>query len=69
MLGARLQASERRLDSLAAEQAPRLANVTSELKRIDAARPELKEVQTLMTSLENRARELRATWMRESLDR
>jgi chromosome segregation ATPase len=66
LLEGRLQASEQHLDRLAAQAAPHLAEVTTELRRIEAARPQLKEVQALMGRLEERARELRAHWVRGS---
>src|SRR5713226_365752 len=44
LLEGRLQASEQHLDRLAAQAAPHLAEVTTELRRIEAARPQLKEV-------------------------
>jgi len=66
-LAARIQASERRLDNLAAQPAPHLADATTELRRIEAMRPELKEVRALMRGLEERARQLRAGWVRGSL--
>jgi hypothetical protein len=66
LLEGRLQASERRLDRLAAPAAPHLAEVTTELRRIEAVRPQLKEVRALMGRLEERARELRTGWVRGS---
>jgi hypothetical protein len=62
-LQAQIGGSERRLNSLTREPAPRLAEVTAELRRIDSLRPQLKEVRRLLVDLELRARELRASWL------
>ena len=67
LLERKLDASERRLDELISEPAPRLAEVSTELRRLDAVRPRLKEVRALLADLDRRARELRAAWVRASL--
>src|SRR5712692_8185511 len=62
-LQAQIGGSERRLHLLAREAAPRLAEVTAELRRIDSLRPQLKDVRGLLVDLERRARELRVSWV------
>jgi hypothetical protein len=60
-LHGQIESSERRLQRLADEPAPQLAEVTTELRRLDRLHPQLEEVQGLLTDLEQRARQLRAT--------
>jgi hypothetical protein len=62
-LQGQIDGSERRLQGLADEPAPQLAEVTAELRRLDRLHPQLEEVQDLLTDLEQRARQLRATWI------
>jgi len=62
-LHAQIEGSERRLRLLADESAPRLGEVTSELRRLDRLRPQLEEVDLLLADLEQRAHELRASWI------
>jgi chromosome segregation ATPase len=58
-----LEASERRLRRLNANNASSLAQIASELRRVEKLRPQLNEVRTLLEDLESRARELRTEWL------
>jgi hypothetical protein len=58
-----LEASERRLRRLNANPASSLAQIASELRRVEKLRPQLDEVRSLLGDLENRARELRTEWL------
>jgi hypothetical protein len=58
-----LEASERRLRRLNANPASSLAQIASELRRVEKLRPQLDEVGSLLGDLENRARELRTEWL------
>jgi len=58
-----LQASERRLQRLNANPASSLAQIASELRRVEKLRPQFDEVRSLLADLENRSRELRTEWL------
>ena len=58
-----LESSERRLLRLNANPASSLAQIASELRRVEKLRPQLDEVRGLLADLENRARELRTEWL------
>ena len=58
-----LQASERRIRRLTANPASSLAQIAGELRRVENLRPQLREVRSLLTELENRAREVRTEWL------
>ena len=58
-----LQSSERRLIRLNANPASSLAQIASELRRVEKLRPQLDEVRGLLADLESRARELRTEWL------
>jgi hypothetical protein len=62
-LQAQIDGSERRLRLLADEPAPRLGEVTAELRRLDRLRPQQHEVDRLLADPGQRARELRASWI------
>jgi hypothetical protein len=62
-INGQIQASERRLRRLSANPASSLAQIAAELRRVDTLRPQLHEVRSLLTDLENRARELRTEWL------
>jgi chromosome segregation ATPase len=62
-VAAQIQASERRIRRLTANPASSLAQIAGELRRVDKLRPQLNEVRSLLTDLENRARELRTEWL------
>ena len=58
-----LEGSERRLRRLNANPASSLAQIASELRRVEKLRPQLDEVRSLLADLEDRARELRTEWL------
>lgn len=58
-----IQASERRIRRLNANPASSLAQIASELRRVEKLRPQLTEVRSLLADLEDRARELRTEWL------
>jgi hypothetical protein len=62
-LEAQLEGSERRIDELAGADGPPLSEIATELRRIEALRPELDEMRSLLADLETRARELRTSWL------
>lgn len=62
-IGAQLDASERRLQRLNANPASSLSQIAGELKRVEKLRPQLSEVRTLLTDLEQRARQVRTEWL------
>jgi chromosome segregation ATPase len=62
-LAAQVTGSERRLTELAADVEAPLTQMASELHRIELLRPQLDEARTLAVELEERARELRTSWL------
>jgi hypothetical protein len=62
-LGAHVAGSERRLDELAEAPDASLAEIATELHRVEGLRPRLEEARTLLSGLETRARELRTAWL------
>lgn len=62
-LSGQMEASERRLRRLNASPASSLAQIASELRRVEKLRPQLDEVRSLLAELEDRARELRTEWL------
>ncbi|HEU5278591.1 MAG TPA: hypothetical protein VFU26_06785 [Gaiellaceae bacterium] len=58
-----LEASERRIRRLNANPASSLAQIASELRRVERLRPQLNEVRSLLGDLEERARQLRTEWL------
>jgi chromosome segregation ATPase len=62
-LGGQLESSERRLQRLNANPASSLAQIASELRRVERLRPQLTELRTLLAELEQRARQLRTEWL------
>lgn len=67
-LQAQVQASERRLSHLSRDPAAPLSDIAAELRRVEALRPELDEVRSLIGDLEDRARELRTAWLLRQAD-
>jgi chromosome segregation ATPase len=67
-LEAQIRGSERRVEELSSDPAASLAPIASELQRIEALRPELIEVTSLLDELENRARSLRTQWLLRQAD-
>jgi hypothetical protein len=69
-LGAHMAGSERRLTELTADPDSSLAEIATELHRVDGLRPRLDEARALLRDLEARARELRTSWLiRQAEDR
>jgi hypothetical protein len=60
---AQIHSSEHRIASLNSNPASSLAQIAGELRRVETLRPQLREVQSLLSDLENRARELRTQWL------
>jgi hypothetical protein len=62
-LTGQIDASERRLRELNAAEELSLADMADELRRLEALRPQLEEVRSLRAALDERARELRTSWL------
>jgi hypothetical protein len=62
-VNAQIQTSERRIRRLTANPASSLAQIADELRRVEKLRPQLNEVRSLLSDLENRSRELRTEWL------
>jgi hypothetical protein len=58
-----IESSERRIRRLNQNPASSLAQIASELRRVEKLRPQLDEVRTLQTDLEERARQVRTRWL------
>jgi hypothetical protein len=63
VLGAQLEGSERRLTTLADEPESSLTGIADELQRVETLRPRLLEARSLLHDLDERARELRTSWL------
>ncbi len=61
---AQLEAAERRLAGLDADQASALAEIASEVRRAEALTHELEEARELIDGLERRTRELRTSYLK-----
>jgi hypothetical protein len=66
-LHGQITGSERRLQRLNRSAAPPLAGIGRELQRLETLRPQLTEVRALLADLEQRGRELRASWLISSV--
>jgi chromosome segregation ATPase len=62
-LNAQIDGSERRLEELTARPETPLHEIAAELRRVEALRPQLEELESLLAALERRARELRTEWL------
>lgn len=62
-LRAQVEASERRLDALAADPASSVVELARELRRVERLYPTLAEAEVLLVRLEKRARQLRTGWL------
>jgi hypothetical protein len=62
-LAGQVESSERRLQRLNANPASSLAQLASELRRVERLRPQLIEVRSLLADLEQRSRQLRTEWL------
>jgi predicted nucleic acid-binding Zn-ribbon protein len=58
-----IESSERRLRRLNQNPASSLAQIASELRRVERLRPQLNEVRGLLAGLEQRARQVRTEWL------
>ena len=58
-----IESSERRLRRLNQNPASSLAQLASELRRVEQLRPQLNEVRDLLADLEKRARQIRTAWL------
>jgi chromosome segregation ATPase len=58
-----IESSERRIRRLNQNPASSLAQIASELRRVEHLRPQLNEVRELLADLEGRAREVRTAWL------
>ncbi len=58
-----IESSERRIRRLEQNPASSLAQIASELRRVEQLRPQLQEVRSLRADLEARARQVRTEWL------
>ena len=58
-----IESSERRIRRLNQNPASSLAQIASELRRVEHLRPQLDEVRSLKADLEARARQVRTEWL------
>jgi predicted RNase H-like nuclease (RuvC/YqgF family) len=61
---AQLHAAEQRLTELNADPASPLAEIASEVRRVEGLSRELQEARRLIEGLERRTRELRTAWLK-----
>jgi chromosome segregation ATPase len=62
-VGGQIESSERRIRRLNQNPASSLAQIASELRRVEQLRPQLDEVRDLLADLENRSRQVRTEWL------
>jgi hypothetical protein len=62
-ISGQLESSERRIRRLNQNPASSLAQIASELRRVELLRPQLNEVRDLLADLEERARQVRTAWL------
>ena len=62
-ISGQLESSERRIQRLEQNPASSLAQIASELRRVERLRPQLHEVRRLQSDLEARARQVRTEWL------
>ena len=62
-ISGQLESSERRIQRLELNPASSLAQIASELRRVEHLRPQLHEVRQLQSELEARARQVRTEWL------
>jgi|SRR5262245_37526270 len=65
-LDASVRTSESRLGALAAEPGAELAEMASELRRVERLRAELAEMEADLAAFDERARTLRGKWLAQS---
>lgn len=69
ILGAELERLERRLGELDADPASSLGAIADAFRRVHDLRAHVAELDELLSSLEDRAREVRTSWQRQVVDR
>jgi predicted nucleic acid-binding Zn-ribbon protein len=62
-ISGQIESSERRIRRLNENPASSLAQIASELRRVEHLRPQLNEVRRLIDGLERRARQVRPEWL------
>lgn len=62
-ISGQLESSERRIQRLEQNPGSSLAQIASELRRVERLRPQLHEVRRLQSDLEARARQVRTEWL------
>lgn len=62
-ISAQIASSERRIQRLNQNPASSLSQLASELRRVERLRPQLKEVNSMLEGLEQRARQVRTEWL------
>jgi hypothetical protein len=67
-LRAQVRASEQRLRALNRDPTAPIAAIADELRRVETLRPQLREARELTRALDDRARELRTTWLLRHAD-
>ncbi len=67
-LRAQVRASEQRLRALNRDPTAPIAAIADELRRVEALRPQYREARELARALDDRARELRTTWLLRQAD-
>jgi ABC-type transporter Mla subunit MlaD len=67
-LRAQVRASEQRLRALNRDPAASLTAIADELRRVETLRPQYREARELARMLDDRARELRTTWLLRQAD-
>jgi chromosome segregation ATPase len=67
-LRGQVRASEQRLRALNRDPAAPLAAIADELRRVETLRPQYRESRELVRRLDERARELRTTWLLRQAD-
>jgi chromosome segregation ATPase len=67
-LRAELRDGERRLRALNADPSSPITDIADTLRRVEALRPRLREARELSRLLDDRARELRTTWLLRQAD-
>jgi hypothetical protein len=68
-LEGQVRAGEGRLAGLAGDPGSSLSEIATELRRLDPLRRDLAETRSLIAQLEQRARELRSSWLAQQTAR
>jgi chromosome segregation ATPase len=66
ILRGQLERAKHRLAALSADPTSSLSEIAAALRRVNEVQPELEEMQALLTALQARAREFRASWLSTS---